>query len=227
MTAVFGSTESDRTRPSPAEVARTAVASASAGGLTTYPRAHAARPHHTQVALEPDVDGLPILQLDPRSLAASQLLSRPVATLRVAPANGPAVLLHGSAHRLPARRGSSRYRVEVVAVRLAVPQWQPVPLTQYRAAVPDPLRQDAPEVLRHLARHHGDELAACLRALGHGTRWVEPRALDCRGLDVLSVDDDGVQLIRLPFPEPVTNLRDLSTGLAAPLLCRCERDAST
>jgi hypothetical protein len=227
VTAVFGSAESDRTRPSPAEIARTVIASAGAGCLTTYPRTPAARPQHTQVALEPDVEGLPTLQLDPRSPAVRHLLSRPVATLRVAPAGRPAVRVHVGVQRLPANHGSCRYRVEVLAVRLAMPHWQAVPVAQYHAAVPDPLRHDAPEVLRHLASHHGSELTACLRALGHDTRWAEPRALDRRGLDVLSVDDDGVQLVRLPFPEPVNSLRDLSTGLAAPLLCRCQRDAST
>ncbi|HKG48853.1 MAG TPA: hypothetical protein VKB14_00275 [Actinomycetales bacterium] len=227
MTAVFGPTDSDRTRPNPAELARTAIASACVGCLTTYPRSRPAQPHHTRVVLEPDVEGRPVVRLAFGSQAAAQVLARALATLRVGVPGTSAVLVHGSMQRLAAERGQLRYQVEVVAVRVASPHWQRVPLTDYRAADPDPLRREAPGVLDHLARHHGPQLTACLRALGHDTQWVEPRSLDCRGLDVLSVDADGVELVRLAFPRPVTQLRDLSTGLAAPLLCRCHRDGAT
>jgi len=229
VTAVFGSTDSDQTRPTPAELARTAIASACVGCLTTYPRTRPAHPHHTRVVLEPDVEGRPVVRLASGSQAVAQLLARPLATLRVGVPGTSAVLVHGSVQRLVAERGQLRYQVDVVAVRVRVtsPHWQPVRLTDYRAADPDPLRHEAPGVLDHLARHHGPQLTACLRAMGHDTQWVEPRSLDCRGLDVLSVDADGVELVRLAFPRPVTELRDLSTGLAAPLLCRCHRDGAT
>jgi hypothetical protein len=224
VTAIFGSTESDLTRPTPAELARTAIACASVGCVTTYPRGRPGRPLSTQVALEPDVEGAPLLRVSCDSPAASQLVARPLATLAVAPSHGPAVRVHGSAHRLSAQPGLLRYRLDVIAVRVAMPQWRSVSLTDYRAAVPDPLRHDAPDVLLHLARHHCPQLAACLRALGHKTQWAEPRALDCRGLDVVSITEDGVELVRLPFPKRVTCLRELSTGMAAPLLCRCQRN---
>jgi len=224
VTAAFGATGSDGTRPSPAELARTAIASACVGCVTTYPRVPPTRPLHTQVALEPEVEGRPLLRLSPESAAATQLLARPLATLRVARAGGHAVRLDGSARRLPGERGMLRFRLDVVAVRLAMPHWQTVSVTEYLAAAPDPLRHEAPEVLQHLARHHGPQLTACLRALGHETQWAEPMALDCRGLDVLSMTTEGVEVVRLPFPKPVTSLRDLSAGLAAPLLCRCQRN---
>jgi hypothetical protein len=157
-------------------------------------------------------------------MAAAELLVRPLATLRLARAGGPAVRIHGNARRLPSQQGLLRFSLDVVAVRVAMPQWRSVSLSDYLAAAPDPLRFDAPVVLHHLARYHGPELTACLRALGHNTEWAEPRSLDCRGLDVVSLTEDGVEVVRLAFPQPVTSLRDLSAGLAAPLLCRCQRN---
>lgn len=219
-----GSPPPDDTRPSAAERARTAVASARVGCLTTYARHSAARPHPTTVAVECDGEGRPVLPVTPNSLAAAQLLARPLATLHVAPPGCEATTVHGAAHRLRAAGdGLLRYRLEVGSVRLGQRRPLPVPLEQYQAASPDPLRHAAPAVLHHLARCHAEQLAACLRTRGHDALWVEPRALDRRGLDVLSVGPDGVDLVRLSFPEPVTRLQELAAGLAVPLLCRCDQ----
>ncbi len=131
--------------------------------------------------------------------------------------------MHGTAHRLPPRAGLLRYQVQPVAIRLGERTLLPVSVQQYQAADPDPLRHDAHTVLHHLSTKHADDLTACLRARGHTTLWCQPRALDRHGLDVLSVTPDGVEMIRLAFPAPVTRLQDLSARFAVPLLCRCSR----
>jgi hypothetical protein len=84
-----------------------------------------------------------------------------------------------------------------------------------------------PTVLAHLRDHHAAGLAACLRARGHDAHWVEPRSLDAAGLDVLAVGPDGVELVRLAFPAPVSRLQDLRAGLAVALTCRCAGDQAS
>lgn len=222
------SSPQDQSRPSPAEQARTAVACARVAGLTTYPRAAPFRPHATSVVLEQGEGGLPVVRLAREALAVAHLLARPLVTVQVAPPGCPAVTLHGSVHRLPrSGDGQWHYRLEVAAVRVGQPRPRLVAVEQYLAARPDPLHREAPAALRHLARRHADELSACLRARGHDVLWVEPQALDSRGLDVAVVGHDGVELVRLPFPRPVSRLHELGAGLAAPLLCRCDLDAET
>lgn len=204
---------------SPAEQARTAVAAARAGWLLTYPRSAPARPHGTCVAVLGEDGGRPVVGLARGSLAVAQLLVRPLGTLTVAPARGPAVTLQGRAVRLDDDGDLLRVRLEVGAVRLG--DARAVPCADYLAADADPLARQAPDVLAHLRAAHADALAACLRAHGHDVAFVEPQALDRGGLDVLAVGPDGVDLVRLAFPAPVARLEDLRAGLAAPLLCRC------
>lgn len=179
-------------------------------------------PNRTTVALgDEDEDSL-VICLPPASLAAGQLLARPMATVQVAPPGCETVTLQGAGHCLaPSEEGLLRYRVEVAAVRLGERTRFAVPVEEFWAAHPDPLRDDAPAVLRHLAQHHGDDLAACLRARGHDAVWAEPRGLDCRGMDVVALAADGVELVRLSFPGRVARLEELPAGLAVPLLCRC------
>ena len=216
-------------RPDAAHQARTAMASARVASLLTYPRAAPARPHLTNVAVEHDEGGRPMVRLATGALAVTHLTARPLATVQIAPVGHPVVTVHGAVHRLPGRDDQGRllYRVDIGAVRLAHPghgACTAVNPQEYVAARPDPLAAEAPAVLAHLRDHHAAGLAACLRARGHDAHWVEPRSLDAAGLDVLAVGADGVELVRLAFPAPISRLQDLRAGLAIALTCRCAGD---
>ena len=200
--------------PSGAEQARTAVASAQVGVLTTYPR-RPPQPLSTSVEVADD-DGSILLTLADDSDAARTLAVRPLATVHVAPLGCELTWVHGAVRRVPGTSGdgTTRYRLEAGAVRIGRCGSQVVDTVAYGAAEPDPLRDEAPAVLAHLRAEHGDTLAGCLRAQGHrGVRWVEAVALDRYGLDLSVVDDHGVDSVRLTFPTPVRSVRELSPHL--------------
>ncbi len=209
--------------PSPAELARTAVALARVGTLTTYGRRAPLQPRTTTVAVTGEGACL-VVRVRPDSPAAADLLARPLATVQVGPPGAPPVLVQGGASRLPGRdeQGRLAFRVEPGAVRVgARPSPVPVPVEDYLGAEPDPLRHEAPALLEHLRRGHAAALAACVRARGlHAARWVEPRALDRHGLLLTALCDDGVATVRLDFPAPVGSLAELAPGLRALLQCR-------
>lgn len=218
----LGDVQPDDTRPSPAERARTALACARAGSLLTYGRGRCVPPHRTTVAIEGDDESSLVIHVPGDSLAAAQLLVRPLATVQVTQSGCEMLTLQGAGHRLsPSGDGMLRYQVNVAAVRLGERIRVAVPVEEFWAAHPDPLRDDAPAVLRHLSQCHGEALAACLRARGHDAVWAEPQALDRRGMDVVGLGVDGVELVRLAFPAPVARLVDLPAGLAVPMRCRC------
>lgn len=209
--------------PPPAERARTSVARARVAALTTYPRAAPARPHLTSVAVECGPPGTPVIRVAAGSQAAGHLLARPLATVRVAPVGGDTVTVHGAAQRLPGRdeNGRLRFRIDVGAVRLGDQPATPVDPDAYRSAECDPLAHETPDVLAHLRAAHADELAACLRALGHDAQWAEPTGLDRYGMTVLAVGLHGVDTVRLTFPRAVQRLEALPAGLRCLLLCHC------
>lgn len=215
--------------PEPAELARTSVARARVAALITYPRSAPARPHLTSVTVGCNGDGHPVVRVEAGSLAAAHLLSRPLATVRVAPVGGDTVTVHGAAHRLRGTGGGGllTFQVEVGAVLLGAVRPATVEVEAYRSAEPDPLRDEAPAVLAHLRDAHARQLTACLRALGHDAQWAEPTGLDRHGLTVLALGLEGVATIRLSFPEPVRRLADLRPGLGTVLLCRCGCRSST
>lgn len=209
--------------------ARTAVDQARTGTLTTYARQPGAR-HTTCVAVRARDDGSVEVELEPGSLAVRQVLARPLASLCVAPAGCEPVLLHGAALRLPGSGQSVlRFHLQAGAVRVGTP---PLLLDQatYETAVPDPLRHDAPHVLAHLNEGHADALATCLRAGGHPVSYARAVRLDAGGLTVLAVTEDGVDTVRLRFPAPVGDLRELPPslrGVLSPGRRCCSPDPST
>jgi len=215
-------------QPSLAEQARAGVANARVAALTTYPRTAPCRRHTTNVVIDADADGRPIICLEPGAPAVHHLQVRALATVHVAPSGSAAISVHGAATRLADTdgRGLLRYRVEVGAVRVGDSEQQLVPTRHYLAADPDLIAAQAPLVLRHLAKHHPGEMAACLRARGMQLSFAEPVALDSGGLDVAAVSSTGVDVVRLAFPSPVRHLRDLGPGLATALLCRCQRGSA-
>lgn len=211
--------------PSLAELARTAVAQARVGTLTTYSRRAPARSRSTIVDVRDDAAGL-VVEVRSGCPAVADLLERPLATVQVGPPGCTTVLVHGGAGRLPRVAGSDRlaFRVEPAVVRAGGEELQLVDVREYLRAEPDPLRVQAPALLEHLRQGHGAQLAACLRARGHLTAsWVEPQALDRTGLVLTVLGADGVETVRLDFPEPVTSVEQLAPGLRAVLSCsgRC------
>ncbi|BEP13316.1 DUF2470 domain-containing protein [Acidothermaceae bacterium B102] len=201
-------------QPTAAEQARTVLAHARVALLTTYPRL--GRSLTTAVAIG-DEGGDLVLQLTHDSAAAADLTLRPVASLRIAPPGHPTVVVTGSAHPLRQRdpRQLTTFRLQIKAVRLGEGPGVPVPVSQFLAALPDPLADEAPFVLAHLRAQHGAELAACLRSQGHpDAQWAFASSLDRFGLEVDVLDDGGVTRVRLDFPTPVERLQDLDPGLA-------------
>ncbi|SFE95038.1 DUF2470 domain-containing protein [Blastococcus tunisiensis] len=201
--------------------ARTGLHRATSGALTTFPR-HAARPHLTNVAISACNDGSAVVLLRPDAPAAGHLRALPFAAVTVAAAGCPRVTLQGGAQRLPDtdQVGRVAYRVEPGTVRIG-DDGMPVPIAAYIAARPA-LPDSAPAVLAHLrCPHHAEQLAACLRALGHDARFAEATELDGQGMTVVAADPTGVSRIRLTFPTPISRLEDLPADLYVLLTCRC------
>ena len=201
--------------------ARTSVAAARVGQLTTYAR-HPSSQHTASVCVHPRPDGTVEVLLAQDAVGVRQLLARPVATLEVAPPDCRPVLLHGAVRRLPGRgsNGTLRFHLDVAAVRVGAPAVL-VDERSYLAVTPDPLAHEAPAVLAHLNGGHAEALAACLRAAGRTVAYARATGLDAVGLTVAAVTPDGVDLVRLRFPQRVTALDQLPTSLAVALSPRC------
>lgn len=207
--------------PSPAEHARTAVASALTGALTAYPRQ--ARPLRTRVTVR-DEGGQVVLGLNSDSTAARLLSIRPFAALRIAPPGCEPTVLQGTVRRLARadRSRISRFTLEPGAIRLDGAQKLPVDVGAYRGAAPDPLRREAAAVIAHLRRDHSQDLVDCLHAQGHDrVLWAEASRLDRYGLELIAVEAGGISTIRLTFPQPISDLRDLGPSLYCALHDGC------
>lgn len=209
--------------PAPAVLARTAVACASSGTLTTYPRGAGVPPHEARVDVTAQPDGSVVAHLDAGDVAAQILLARPLASVRITVPTYAPVLLQGAVRRLPGTddHGRLTFHIAPGAVRVGRRREVSITSTAYAAALPDPLREQAPQALAHLNRGHRDALTACLQALGHDAETVEASQLDQYGLTVVVLGVSGVGRVRLAFPRPVSRLADLGPGLAPVLLCRC------
>ena len=219
--------------PSLAELARTALASAAAAEIDdarsprdpNYPGRVPA-----QVPVRDGRDGSPLLLPVTGSVLEHQLAAQRDAVTVTVPAAGlyAALRLTGTV-RLTARNrraGIAACMVDLRSVELishAVAGVR-VPLPQYRAAAPDPLRREAPGVLQHLEHGHMTDLIACVRL--HGLQqadWVITRGLDRYGLELLVLATDGVAAVRLGFPDgPVSSLEEVPASIRTALTCRCE-----
>lgn len=208
--------------PTLAERARTSVAEAKVATLTTSSRL--GRQVSTPVGIRAADDGAPVIALDAGSSAAAILRRRALATMRLDPPDWDPVTLRGRFRPLPGCDAHLLFRLDVGSVHLGQRRPTVVELEDYRSCEPDPLRQDAPGILAHLRRGHGEQLAACLRANGHATaQWAEPRRLDRYGLELGVLDDAGVSSARLSFTAPVNGVEDLSAGLSVVLQRGCGR----
>jgi hypothetical protein len=141
--------------------------------------------------------------------------------------DGTWVLVRGGVRRLPSgpRPGTVTFLLDATSVRVGGPSTgsdQLVDADAYRRAEPDPLRDEAPELLRHLQRAHRADLVGCIRRHGlHDAEWVEPHALDRYGLELTVVTPDAVGRVRLPFARPLRSLDELGPGLHTAFRCRC------
>lgn len=207
--------------PDVAVQARTSVAAARYGLLTTYAR-HPAGQTTTTVSVRPRADGSLDIQLGRDAAGARELLGRPVATLEVHPTGCEPVLLHGACHRLAgtAAHGALLFHLDVRAVRVGCPALL-LDQHSYATATPDTLTAQAPSVLEHLNSAHCDALTACLRALGHQAGFAHATALDASGLTVAAVRGSGVDMVRLRFPRAIKDLAELPASLALVLNPRC------
>jgi hypothetical protein len=179
------------------------------------------------VPVAADHRGRPVIEVGATSPEVERLLARPLATVLLTARACPPVVLHGGAHPVRGARGphTVAFRLRVASVRVILGKGRGTLLgpAEYEAAEPDPLRDAAPGVLAHLARSHRLELRGCVRAHGlTDVEFVEPRALDRYGLELSAVTEDGATTVRLSFPVPVTDLKQLCAGIAGPLLCRCD-----
>jgi hypothetical protein len=211
--------------PSLAELARTAVARATAA---TVACADAAAPAPAQaVPLRAGPAGQPILLPALGSELAMRLASGAAGVTVYVPADPPYRAL-----RLTGRIGAGQpgmtatpaaYPVVLQSAQFTGASGRAVSLAGYHPASPDPLWREAPGILRHLSRGHVSELTACVRAHGlHRAEWVTPSALDRFGLRLLVFTADGVADTRLSFPGgPVTSFSQVPLSLRAVLACRC------
>jgi hypothetical protein len=211
--------------PSPAELARTALADASAATLVT---AGCPTPGTlTVVPIEDQPDGRPLVWLERSSPTVRLLVSCPVVTLSLpAPAPYRALDLVGPLTPCRSRTDGARsYRLSLLSARLVASCGQPVPIPvgEFEAAEPDPLRSCAAEALQHLEAWHAEELLACVRAHGgDDVLAVVPRVLDRYGIELAALGPDGVRRVRLEFPGgPVDHLDQVTTDLRILLTCRC------
>lgn len=209
-------------RPTQAERARTSVAEAKVATLTTCPRL--GRPVVSPVSVRADDEGAPVVALAAGSSAAAVLRLRPLATVQLNSPDWEPVTLQGRFRLLAGGHAPHLiYRLDVGSVRVGR-RLEVVEVEDYRSCEPDPLRHDAPGILAHLRRGHGEQLAACLRANGHATAlWAEPRRLDRYGLELGVLDEAGVGAARLNFLTPLDGVEDLSPGLAVVLQRGCGR----
>jgi Protein of unknown function (DUF2470) len=209
--------------PSHAELARTAVARATvAMVICGHPGQRPAPVATSAMATGPA--GQPILLPATGTPLARQLAAAPCIVIICVPAEPPhsALRLAGTTQPTePGRAGSCP--VTVQTAELAGADLIKIPMASYRAAGPDPLRREAPGILRHLEHGHMAELVACARA--HGLRraeWVSPTGLDRYGLKLLVFTADGMTETRIAFPDgPVSSFSEVSTSLRAVLACRC------
>lgn len=207
--------------PENAMQARTSVAAARTGRLTTYAR-HPAGQTTTTVGVSPRADGTLDVHLGRDAVGVRQLLARAVATLALRPTGCQPVLLHGAVRRLAGAgaNGALLFRLDAATVRVGVPAAL-LDVHDYAAAEPDPLASEAAGVLDHLNSAHSDALTACLRAVGHRLGFAHATGLDTAGLTVAAVHDAGVDTVRLPFPHTIADLAELPTSLAVVLNPRC------
>lgn len=206
--------------------ARTSVECARVGWLTTYGR-HPSSQYTTCVQVRPRRDGSVEVQLGRDAVGVRQLLARPVATLEIFPVGCEPVLLQGAVRRLPglSDNGVLLFHLDVAVVRVGAPAML-LDERSYFAAAPDLLAQQAHAVLSHLNGAHADALAACLRAAGHRVGFARATGLDSGGLTVAAVTAEGVERVRLRFPQPVTELGQLPPSLSTVLSPRCDCSAS-
>ena len=219
--------------PSLAELARTALASAATAEMDDAhlpgdPSYRGRVP--VTVPVRDGRDGSPLLLSVNGSVIEHQLAAQTEAVTVTVPAGG----LHSTLQLTGTARPTARNRrVGIAACMVDLRSVEligqagvrvRVPLAEYRAAAPDPLRREAPGVLRHLEHGHMTDLIACVRV--HGlpqADWVIARGLDRYGLELLVLATDGVAAVRLGFPDgPVTSLRDVPASIRTALTCRCE-----
>jgi hypothetical protein len=210
--------------PSLAELARTAVARATAA--TVACAGHP--PPAPAVPLRAGPAGQPILLPATGSELARRLAFSPAAVTVCVPADPPYRALRLTGRVRASQPGGAAttapaYLVVLQSAEFTGAGGPPVPLASYHAAAPDPLWREAPGILRHLSQGHMSELIACVRAHGMDrAEWVTPSALDRYGLRLLVFTADGVADTRLSFPGgPVTSFSQIPHSLRAVLACRC------
>lgn len=211
-----------------ADCARIALAQADAASLVTRPPGGDDRP--TQVSLGVRPDGAPVMWVAAGSPALGDLATGRVVTLAL-PGHAPGWALHlvGTPFPLPDTRGPGSgsagcdcraYALALRGVRLVGPSRVSVPPDELRATGPHPAT--TPDPLRHLEVTHSADLLARVRGHGHDALAVVPRATDHRGLHVVALGADGVELLLLALPEDEGPEAD--GGGPAPLQhlgCRC------
>ena len=219
--------------PSLAELARTALASAATAEIDDADRLGdpASRGRVPVVTpIRDGRDGSPLLLSVTGSVFEHQLSAQREAVTVTVPAGGPYSTLQLTGMVRPTARnrrvGIAACMVDLRSVELTghAGVRVDVPLAEYRAAAPDPLRREARGVLHHLEHGHMTDLIACVRM--HGlprADWVVPRGLDRYGLELLVLTNDGVAAVRLGFPDgPVSSLEDVPASIRTALTCRCE-----
>ncbi len=219
--------------PPLAELARTTMARACAAVVSC------AGPRSLRAATVPvrvNQAGHPILLPRHGSALAQQLAAGPAMVTLTVPADAPFCALRLAGMAAPSAwvagsgpdsdtsvRDPVAYPVTLQSLEFTGATAAQVALAQYQAAAPDPLRHQAPAVLRHLEDCHMAELVRCVRVNGIvAAECAVPRGLDRFGLELLVFTPDGLAPVRLAFPDgPVTRIEQVPASIRAVLTCRC------
>ncbi|MDN5779484.1 MAG: DUF2470 domain-containing protein [Humibacillus sp.] len=179
----------------------------------------------TIVRVEPGLEAHAQFWLEGSSPTASMLSRWPMATLVVAaPLPFRTLALTGAVRSgSDDGPGARRFDLMPTSARLMGARAHAISLDEFRRSGPDPLRREAPAILRHLEAAHAADLLACVRAHGYvDAVAVVPRSLNRYGIELTALSQQGVQNVCLRFPGgPVDTLHDVGPGLRTVMMCRC------
>lgn len=227
-------------QPSDADLARTLVAGATTGALSTIGKD--GFPFGSVVVHAVDEQGRPLMLLSDLAVHSANLAADPRASLMVAQAGdgdpldlarvtliGPVAELTGPDRAAPLARyqavhpgglgtdhGFRLYRLDVRTVRFvggfARMSW--VDAAAYAAAEPDPLAPHAAGIIGHMNADHADSLVlyATVFVQRAGTTTATMTGIDRHGF---TMTVDGGEQVRLEFAEDVTTPTEARTALVA------------
>lgn len=201
--------------PTWAERARTLLAVARPGQLHTGCRWSASAVTPVEVVVE---DGVLVVRMSNDAAAVSGLGACRVGTLTVdAPGEVWSLRVVGSFRmERPDASGLRTYSPIVLSMRATGPTEITINVDAFSRAQPDVLRTIAPGLLPHLESDHAADLLAMARAHDDDAEAVTLRSLDCHGLELSVLGQQGMSRLRMNFAGgPLRDVSELADALAS------------